>query len=578
MKLFSLFTDKAPNKVFFSIVLGAMAGICYSFLIPLVLNSIGDNGYGETAAIKEAHQFLGFEVSNYNFAALFITACAFILVFRTLSQILLIQVAMDISTELRQKIYQHIIKAPIAELDKMGPSRLIATITADVARIVGGARVLPDILISSVTVLGLLGFLSYLNPKVFWFVIVAIVIGALTYQLPMYLGNHFFAKGRFHIDGLHESIRGLIYGTKELKLNNQKREFFFKEFLLKSESDLIKSEKTGHSIVTAGMAYGDLIGFLVIAVVSFIFISYQSISTEELIGVIMALLYITGPMGMILNSIPQISIAKISLNSVKRLLDDIPEELIEMSTNKLDNNWQSIVFKDVSYQYESGDEAFSLGPVDLTINRGEITFIVGGNGSGKSTLSKLLALHYSPTQGHIEFGGLKVDATSINSCRQVISAIFTDYYLFQSLLGVVDEKDREMVQTHLKELGLDKKVKLENGTFSTITLSDGQKKRLALLVSFLEDRDLYIFDEWAADQDPVFKSVFYHTILPDLKAQGKAVVVISHDDRFFGIADQVIVMAEGEVVEFEHSIFSGQQFAPITTGKTTAQITQPEAA
>jgi len=58
---------------------------------------------------------------------------------------------------------------------------------------------------------------------------------------------------------------------------------------------------------------------------------------------------------------------------------------------------------------------------------------------------------------------------------------------------------------------------------------------------------VYLFDEWAADQDPVFKKVFYTQLLPELKARGKAVLVISHDERYFGAADRVIRLDYGKL-------------------------------
>src|ERR1044072_6888550 len=124
------------------------------------------------------------------------------------------------------------------------------------------------------------------------------------------------------------------------------------------------------------------------------------------------------------------------------------------------------------------------------------------------------------------------------------STLFPYTTLFRS----VDEK---LVNRYLSELEIERKVKVENGRFSTLALSDGQKKHLALLVTFLEDRDIYIFDEWAADQDPMFKQVFYHHILPELKARNKVVIVISHDGRFFNVADTLMIMEEGKLLRTE---------------------------
>ena len=550
MNLFRLFTSKSPNKVFISLLLGALAGISYSLLIPVVLVSIGSRS-GETASSDEmTRTFLSFEVSNYKFALLFASICFFILICRSVSHILLTRVALDATTELRINMYRQIMNAPIVELEKMGSSKLLVAITTDVTRIIVGATMVPNILVNLVTVAGMLAYLLLLSPNVFWFTVWAIVFGVITYQIPMFIGTIYFQRGRAKMDVLQESIRGLIHGTKELKLSKVKRDRYFDEILLASEYDVLHNAKVANTIVSVAGNYGDLLSFFVIGVVAYIFISYYSIGTEALIGAIMALLYISGPVVGILFSMPQIANAKVSYRTIRQIFDTLSKEIASEDIKPI-ANWDSVRFSRISYRYDGSEGSFELGPVDLEVFKGEITFIVGGNGSGKSTLCKLMALHYAPTEGEIHFGEVKIDYDSLNSGRQYISAIFSDYYLFDRLLGSLSEVDEELVNRYLSELEIERKVSIQNGRFSTLALSDGQKKRLALLVAFLEDRDIYLFDEWAADQDPVFKQVFYHNILPELKARGKAVVVISHDDRYFSVADQILIMEDGKLIRIE---------------------------
>jgi putative ATP-binding cassette transporter len=550
MKLLGLLTVKAPNKVFLSMLLGALAGIGYALLIPIVLVSIGSRTGDAALGSKMTRTFLWFEVSNYKFALLFALICLFIPICRSISQILLARVGLDATTELRIKTYRQIMNAPIAELEKMGSSKLLVAITTDVTRIIMGASVVPHVLVGMATVAAMLAYLFILSSDVFWFVAGAIVFGVVTYQIPMFIGNRYFERGRANMDALQESIRGLIYGTKELKLSEIKRARYFDEVLLASEYQVRSNTKRANTIVAAAANYGDMLSFFVIGVVAYVFVSYHSISTDVLIGAIMTLLYITGPVTLILNSMPQIANAKVSLRNITRVFDALSRETASEDVKPL-ANWDAVRFSDISYRYDDSECNFELGPIDFEIVKGEVTFIVGGNGSGKSTLCKLIALHYAPTSGEIHFGDVRIDQNSLNSGRQYISAIFTDYYLFDRLLNNVDKVDEELVNRYLRLLEIDTKVRLEKGRFSTISLSDGQKKRLALLVAFLEDRDIYLFDEWAADQDPVFKQVFYHSILPELKARNKAVVVITHDDRFFHVADKVLVMEEGKLIRTE---------------------------
>lgn len=556
MKLFDAFNKEAPNMVFLSIFLGALSGISYAFLIPIVLSAIDINQDYLIEYESGVRTFLSIEVSNYKVATLFLIVCCFILITRTLSQVILTTVSINLTKNIRLDLYKRIMTAPIDVLEKLGSPKLIATITTDVGRIVFGARLIPDILVNIVTIIGLLGFLMYLNMEVFWFVMGAITFGIITFQLPILASNFYFEQSRKKVDDLQEAIRGLIYGAKELKLNDVKSRTYFRDVLLSNEIDVRKSDKIGNTIVQVASNYGDMISFFVIGIVTFIFINYESISNEELVGVVMALLYITSPIAIVLNSLPQLVLAKVSMRKVNSIFDEIQPEDICDNVVPLEA-WNEISFSKVSYQYQTKNksEAFKVGPVDFTINKSSITFIVGGNGSGKSTLSKLLTLHHAPTSGVIKFGKTIIDKSTIKSARQYISSIYSDYYLFDRLLDGNHDSKKDEIQRYLKELGLDSKVVIENGHFSTLNLSDGQKRRLALLVAFLENKELYLFDEWAADQDPMFKNFFYYTVLPQLKNAGKAVVVISHDDRYFDIADKVITMENGILLSCTSSEF-----------------------
>ena len=555
MSLFSILTRISTAQVVISLLLGAFAGISYALLIPLVNSSFADN-QGFTVVASAPKTFLGLEVSNYQFAALFLISCVVIFVARTLSQVLLTWAAIDATSKLKTDYYHRIVKAPLVDLERVGSSKLIASITTDVQKIISGAEVIPDILISAVTLVGMMTFLLFLNTDVFYFVCGAVVFGAVTFQIPVIIAGVFFDNARERVDELQEGIRANIYGAKELKLCAQKRESFFADILLKSENDVRLANKKGSTIIRAAMNYGDMISFFIIGYIAFIFINYNAISIPETISAIMVLLYITGPIAILMNSMPEISLAQISLRKVNRLFTNLPEEQINREIKPIPQ-WQQLSFNNVVYQYPAIDKnqkaidtaAFTVGPLNFALNKGEVTFIIGGNGSGKSTLSKMLTGYYTPKSGEIQLGEQVIDDDWVTSYRNSISAIFTDYYLFDRLLGNSKNADSATIDKYMKLLKLDEKVQIKDGHFSTLALSDGQRKRLALLVSFLEDKEIYLFDEWAADQDPMFKDIFYNHILPDLRGQDKIIIVISHDDRYFGIADQMLVMEQGKLKE-----------------------------
>ena len=131
----------------------------------------------------------------------------------------------------------------------------------------------------------------------------------------------------------------------------------------------------------------------------------------------------------------------------------------------------------------------------------------------------------------------------------MFSVVFDDAVIFESLWGLGAADLDQRAQEYLRQLELDHVVTVTNGVFSTTRLSRGQRKRLALVTAYLEDRPIYLFDEWAADQDPLFRKIFYQRLLPELKGRGKTVVAVTHDDRYFAVADQVIKLEEGKVVQ-----------------------------
>ena len=570
MKALELFSKYAANKTFIAVILGSLSGLFFALLIPIVMIALAkENNQSQQSTLVE---FFGLEIAHSQFALLFLCLCLLILVFNALSEIILSRVALDIRFRLRKKLYRQIANAPISSLENVGQSRLIQALSTDVSIIVMGAQQFPTILTNAVTLFGMFGYLAYIDFRVFTYVVQVVLFGVISYQLPVLLGTRYFASAREHQDTLQEGFRGLIGGAKELKLSSHKQQNYENEVLFKEEKTIRDLEKKGLTAYNLAGSYGSLLCFFAIGGLSFIFINYHVISNSQIIAAVMVLLYITGPIGFLLNVVPQLARTKVSLKKIDKLYEDLPAEIINQQ-NSIPTTWKSLHLRGVEYQYShlasnAGNKSdnvapikkrprFKVGPVDLAINRGEVTFIAGGNGSGKSTLSKIVSQHYLPSEGLLSVDDIELNETNLESFRQQIACIYSDYYLFERILDVANPNSdyQDKIEHYLTVFGLSEKVEFSDGCFSTLKLSDGQRRRLALVVAIVEDKQLYVFDEWAADQDPEFKDVFYREILPMLKEQGKAVVVISHDDRYFDVADQLFVMEQGELVTSEENFY-----------------------
>jgi putative ATP-binding cassette transporter len=251
---------------------------------------------------------------------------------------------------------------------------------------------------------------------------------------------------------------------------------------------------------------------------------------------------------------PNLTRANVAIKKIDTITNSLDEQLLieAASDSEVKPSWNVLELSGIQHAYrrENEESEFILGPIDLSIRSGELLFITGGNGSGKTTLAKLLVGLYIPQQGEISLDGQTITNELRDNYRQLFSVVFSDFYLFENLLGVSDFNVETKAQDYLEKLQLDHRVQIKERKLSTLELSQGQRKRLALLTAYLEDRPIYVFDEWAADQDPQFKEVFYFELLPKLKAAGKTAIVISHDDRYYHVADRVVKLNYG-LIEFD---------------------------
>lgn len=203
---------------------------------------------------------------------------------------------------------------------------------------------------------------------------------------------------------------------------------------------------------------------------------------------------------------------------------------------------QQVVF---SYRQQNRP-TFTVGPISLSLKRGEVVFITGSNGSGKTTLMKLLTGLYTPDEGQIKLDGKRLPTEALDAYRTLFTSVFMDHHLFAPPYGL-DVKSPERVHDLLRQFNLESVVHFQNGRFAPLDLSTGQRQRLAMVVALLEDRPIYVLDEWAAHQDPYLRRYFYETLLPQMRAAGKTVVAISHDARFFGLADRRFHLVGGRL-------------------------------
>jgi putative ATP-binding cassette transporter len=525
------------KMVTIAIVTGFLSGISSAGLIALISRSLGQSLNPSVSLIAQA--FVGLALT--------------VLITSIISQVMLIRLSHQAVFQLRMHLIRQILASELSHLEHLGNSRLLATFTEDVQAITSAIFTLPLLCIDVAIVAGCLVYITWLSWTALLLVLSLLAVAMASCYRFFINGEQWLASAREEEDELFGHFRATTEGIKELKLHHDRQQAFLLENVEPTAVNFRRYNIRGLTLLAAASSWGKLIFFFAIGFVLFVLPRLITLNPQAIAGYILAFTYLMMPMENIISSIPLILQSNIALRKIEALGLSLNNRLERSSvTSAVHRDWQRLEFKEIVYPYsrEPEENPFILGSINLTFHPGEIVFIVGGNGSGKSTFAKLLTGLYIPEAGEIVLDGKPITAENREWYRQHFSAIFYDFYLFGRLLGLHQTNLDALAKRYLQQLQLDRKVTIDQGKLSTTALSQGQRKRLALLVAYLEDRPIYLFDEWAADQDPVFKEVFYTQFLPDLKTKGKTVFVISHDDRYFQHADRLIKLDNGHI-EFD---------------------------
>lgn len=534
MKLISFLWKISPRHILLATVCGIISGASSTLLIVLI-NRLLDRT-NQTS-----------ELLLMGFAAL----CLLNLISAVTSQILLITLSEGAVYDMRMKLTRGILMTPLRKLEQLGSHRLLTTLTEDIRNLNSGLLCVPVIGVQMIVIAGCLVYLGWLSLPLLAFVIGFMALAVISYHLPARFALNRLKKAREKQDTLFKHFEAVTHGTKELKLNRGRRHLFFST-IFEPTAQLYRSNNIlGFSIYASAANWGYMMFFIMLGLLLFFLPNGLGISQTVLTGATLIILYLRAPLETIFTLVPELGRSQVSLEKLEHLGLSLTPELPGQETpfETAPGSEVSFELKNVVHRYhhEGEGQDFLVGPVDLTFYKGEIVFIVGGNGSGKTTLAKILTGLYTPEAGEIIYAGRRVSDLNRDDYRQQFSAVFSDFYLFENLLGLQQGQSEQQLRDYITQFQLHHKVKVNDGKFSTLDLSQGQRKRLALITAYLEDRPVYLFDEWAADQDPVFKDLFYTVLMPEIKRRGRTVICITHDEKYFAKADRIVKLDYGQV-------------------------------
>lgn len=519
---------------------GMASGISMLGLIALIHAALGQGqGQGGQPSVLLAAAFAGL--------------CVAALGCRVGSQAILVRLSQQTVSRMSRSLCRQVLDAPLKRLEELGPHRILVALTSDIVTVAQALNGIPALCVNLATLGCGLAYLGWLSPLVLAAASGFLVVGVASYRATAARAVPELKQARDVQDRLMKHLRGLILGIKELKLHRARRDAFLTGPLLESDASLRAHMTRGLTLQTTAVTWGRLLFFVAIGLLVFVFPRLQPLDARTLAGLTLTILYLTGPVEGIIGWLPVLGRAQIALAKVEELGLELDLAGCDTAAAAPASApaWRRLELVEATHAYrgERDDRGFLLGPIDLELHPGEVVFVVGGNGSGKTTLVKLVTGLYAPESGAVLLDGREVAGAGRERLRELFSAVFADVVLFDSLLGLEAPALDDTAREYLARLQLDHRVSIERGVFSTTELSKGQRKRLALLTAYLEDRPIYIFDEWAADQDPLFKELFYTRILPDLKARGKCVLAVTHDESYFPLADRIVRLRDGKLVD-----------------------------
>ena len=455
-------------------------------------------------------------------------------------------------SDLRFRITDKVRRSDLRTVERLGRGELDATLAQEIDHLSQNVPLLVGAAQSLVLLVFCLLYIAALSPMSFVVIAAAMLLALAGFWIRRESVNRRFRAVHAREAEMLDALRGFTEGFQEIRLNADKNDQLYAHFTGVTERLEAENVGVGGQRVVLLM-FSNAFLYALLGVIVFVLPIFFEGYTDTIYKIAAAAMFCVSPVAAVSSASHLVTRAEMGLAHVDRLERQLDEGIAAAAggggiQRSRFHAFRAIEFQGATFSYVDphGQVTFTAGPWNFSLRRGELVFFVGGNGAGKSTTLKMLSGLYTLDAGRILVDGVPVDRESLQDYRELFSAIFSDFHLFDRLYGVEDV-DAEVVRGLIARMELQHTVDVADGRFTTLDLSTGQRKRLAMIASLLEEREIYLFDEWAADQDAHFRAVFYNDILPELKRQGRTVIAVTHDDQYWHVSDRRVVMDLGGI-------------------------------
>ncbi|OEU64083.1 MAG: hypothetical protein BA867_09125 [Desulfobacterales bacterium S5133MH16] len=535
IKFINKYSDAPKMKI---LLYSILSGISYALALAII-----------NAAML--HVSTGNDTLKISFLLLFVIFCLLHIYFKKYFMNKGVKLTENVIRNVREDITGKIRCSELEVIENMGKGSIYTCLTEDTEAISQSAPSLIIALESMFCLCAGLFYIIYLSFYGFIFIIILVFIMFFVYTNSSDSVTKKLKISKIEETEFFDRLNDVLSGFKEIRINCKKNRDLFADIVSVSEKSAKLKTDAEIGLDNRLVLFVSLFFIMLIGTI-FIFPVFGIMEKDLITRLVSSLLFLWGPMAMLFVATRQYNILLVSIANINKLeatLDNFnprfPDKQPEPPTDFTEIALNSVEF---CYKNKKGEMLFKMGPIDFSFKKGEIIFITGGNGSGKSTLMKLLTgLYYPEPGGAVTIGEERITSETYPSYRELFSTIFTDFHIFEKLYGLKDI-DEEKVNDLLRQMEINHKTEYIEEKFTNIKLSTGQRKRLAYITTLLEDKQVYVFDEWAADQDPEFRKKFYNKFLNDMRVIGKTVIAVSHDDRYFHTADRIVKIEEGKTV------------------------------
>lgn len=538
-ELVNFLTDSNPRQLRELSLLSGLVGILNTLLIAIINTAAADVAKNQSVTLE----FFGY-------ALIFI---AFLLCTRRANE-QNIEKANDFIYRFKIRIMHDVFRSNLYRVDKLGRDYILEVLNRDTQLVSQSVNSVLGIFQSLLTVFFLMLYMATISMTACLILlsatIIVLIVGvAELTKLVEALRNLSIREAQ--VNGLYASF---LSGYKEVKMNSQRALELTRDMIADAKG--VNTEKTDLlQRITRFFMYLQMLMYLVVGLIIFVVPIFSTDFASSVLMVTTTALFLASSVSSAIVMVPNLSMANVAARNLRELSENLSFESNDRTTPGLTEflEVKTLTLEDITYVHSGGGSgrSFVLGPINYEFQTGKVYFIRGNNGSGKTTLVRVLLGLYQSQSGRLLVNGEPIAEPSQAAYRDLFAVVFSDFYLFKKLYGLPAADEAELNDL-LDLFQMRSKVSIENGVFSDLNFSTGQRKRLGLLVALLEKKKIIVLDEWAADQDPEFRQEFYERIIPKLRELGKTVIAITHDDQYYELADHVIYMENGQSIQAKH--------------------------